>query len=224
MQFSVTDSLEAAANILEQRLALELANNKVLWLISGGSNIKTTVLAMQQVPEEFSSNLTIMLLDERYGEPGQKDSNWAQLLNAGFESKKAMLLPILKEGQSFEQSADYYNALAEKAFLNNDVIVAQIGMGADGHIAGILPNSAATESINKLVTHYESEPYKRMTLTFEAIKQINVAYVFAFGDDKKPALLQLKDESLDPKVQPAQILKELNEVYIYNDQVEGSSQ
>jgi 6-phosphogluconolactonase/glucosamine-6-phosphate isomerase/deaminase len=106
-----------------------------------------------------------------------------------------------------------------QAFSDNKVVIAQLGIGPDGHTAGILPNSVATEPNSRLVVNYVADPYKRLTLSFTALKKVTVAYVLAFGSNKMDALIALQSQNLSLSEQPAQILKQLNEAYVYNDQV-----
>ena len=96
-------------------------------------------------------------------------------------------------------------------------------MGTDGHIAGILPGTtAADESINSTVYGYVSQPFTRITLSFTGIKRVNSAFLMAFGEPKRDQLDKLINQNLPLSIQPAQIIKQLSEVFIYNDQVEGS--
>ena len=220
MEFILTAGREKGVADLAARLTRELAaGKKVLWLVSGGSNVSAGEQVMAGISDELSQRLTIMLADERYGPSGHKDSNWAQLLQAGLDGKRARLLPILEADQTFEQAVDHYNELATRAFADNDSVIAQLGIGGDGHIAGILPGSLACQEQTKLAAGYEAPPLTRLTLTFPALQKISAAYVFAFGNTKRQALSQLRDEQLEPSQQPAQILKQLSEAFIYNDQV-----
>jgi 6-phosphogluconolactonase/glucosamine-6-phosphate isomerase/deaminase len=219
MRFIIVPGWEEAADRLAKELKSNLSNGqRVLWLVSGGSNVQASVQVMNSISDEQSRRLSVMPVDERYGPPGHADSNWAQLLAAGFESKSAQLLPVLKEGQSFEQATDDYSRLVETAFAEHDIIVGQLGIGDDGHIAGILPHSPAVNAA-ALATGYESPPYKRLTLTFSALLKISTAYALVFGGGKQTALNALKTQDLALDEQPAQILKQLPEAYIYNDQV-----
>ncbi len=59
----------------------------------------------------------------------------------------------------------------------------------------------------------------RLTLTFSALRQLTAAYVFAFGKPKQKTLMSLQKEALPLEQQPAQILNELPEAYLYSDQV-----
>jgi 6-phosphogluconolactonase len=174
---------------------------------------------MDSISEELSPGLTVMLADERYGEPGHADSNWAQLMQAGFNGKQANLLPILQAGDSFETTRKRYDEMTGKAFADNQLVIAQMGIGTDGHIAGILPHSSAAHETKLLVAAYEAEPYRRLTMTFPALMHISADYSFVFGEGKQLALRALERDSLDPIEFPSQALEKLPEAYIYNDQI-----
>jgi len=219
MQFILTAEPEQGITAIAERLQRELASGqRVLWLVSGGSNVPACVTVMQRLPAELTPGLSITLCDERYGVVGHADSNWDQLEQAGFDGKQAHLLPVLEGDLSLEATAARYTKLVEAALTQADSIVAQLGMGADGHIAGILPGSAAV-SARGLVCGYQAPPYQRLTLTFPALRQLTAAYVLAFGAAKHQALRDLQAKALPLDQQPAQILKELTEAYIYNDQI-----
>ena len=219
MKYILTAAWDDGVADLTARLVRELAaGKKVLWLLSGGSNIATSAQIMDNISASQSKHLTVSLIDERYGEPGHADSNWAQLMQAGFKGKQATLLPVLKEGAGFEQTLEDYTKLAEQAFDGNDVIIAQLGIGPDGHVAGILPDSPAVTA-QGMVAGYDAPPLRRLTLTFPALRRVQAAYVFAFGKPKHKALTMLRDGALPLAEQPAQILKELSEAYLYSDQV-----
>ena len=219
MKFIHTTDWHPAIAVLQSRLELELkANKKVLWLISGGSNLAASVYLMQNLDDSLTPNLTIMPVDERYGVVGHADSNEAQLLAAGFDAKQATVIQVLQPETSFAATAERFDKLARQAFSDNDLVIAQLGMGADGHIAGILPHSAAVTSPD-FVAAYASQPYQRLTLTHHALKRLSVAYVLAFGPDKQVALDLLTAKMVPYSQQPAQMLKELPEAYVFSDMV-----
>ena len=205
---------------LEFTQQLEL-HHKVLWLVSGGSNIPLTVQVLDELPDNLTSRLTIMPIDERYGPVGHQDSNIKQLYQAGLELKHAALFSPL-DGGSLAAAVKRYNEAVQKAFADCDFVVAQIGMGPDGGIAGLLPNSSALEA-KTFVTAYEGPDYIRMTLTLAAIRRVDLAYVFAYGREKRAALDRLCDGDFPLNDQPAQVLRELREVTIFNDQLEERS-
>jgi 6-phosphogluconolactonase/glucosamine-6-phosphate isomerase/deaminase len=220
MKYILTTGWEDGVASLTERLVRELADgHHVLWLTSGGSNIPASVQIMGNISDELQQNLSVMPVDERHGEPGHADSNWGQLLKAGFKAGNATLLPLLQDGLSLEQTTERYNRMAAQAFSENRVIIAQLGIGDDGHLAGILPGSPASTETKALAVGYPSDPYPRLTLTFPALRRVSAAYAFAFGNTKHRALKTLQTQSLGTDQQPAQILKQLPEAYLYSDQV-----
>lgn len=220
MKYILTAGWDDGIADLTARLTQELASGKqVLWLTCGGSNIPAAVQIMASIPADVSQNLRVSLSDERFGEPDHADSNWQQLMAAGFDLKQGQGLPVLQAGNSLEQAVAYYSNLVETAMQGGTVVIAQLGIGADGHIAGILPDTPASAEQSALVVGYESPPLTRLTLTFPALRKIHAAYAFAFGAPKKVALHSLQTEDLSPDILPAQILKELPEAYLYSDQV-----
>jgi len=212
---------DGSAPLLD-RLTEELeAGQHVLWLVSGGSNIPMSAAVMRDIPDVLTKNLTIYLTDERYGEIGHADSNAFQLEQAGFDPKQARMVNILARGLSLEETSEQYALSIAAAFEASDIVIAQIGMGPDGHILGALPGSPAVDS-DKLVVGYKSETFTRVTLTLKAAKEnIDIAYVFAFGEGKHEALHNLLNRDLPLNKQPAQVLKQLPECYVYNDQLAG---
>lgn len=219
MRFLKVEDWQPGIDALVARLIKELkAHKKVLWLVPGGSNIHAASEIMAALPEELTENLAILLTDERYGTVGHKDSNYKQLHDIGFDRKQATFMPAVIEGLNLQETVRHYEEAVERAFARADTVIGQFGIGGDGHIAGILPNSPASTSAD-LVAGYEALPYQRITLTFEALVQLSVAYAFVFGKDKQTALERLQNEEHTLQDQPSQILKHLPEAYIYNDQV-----
>ncbi|MDL2342400.1 MAG: 6-phosphogluconolactonase [Patescibacteria group bacterium] len=219
MQFIKSSDWHPAIAVLQKRLTDELsAGKKVLWLVSGGSNVKASVTVMQALAEVLTANLTILLADERYGAVSHPNSNAQQLLASGFNPQRARLLSVLQDNTSFSATRDNYDRIARSAFTDNEIVIGQFGIGPDGHIAGILPNSEAVTS-PEFVAAYSQQPYQRLTLTPHALKRVSAAYALVFGDDKRPALELLASKLVPYAEQPSQILKELPEAYVFNDQI-----
>jgi 6-phosphogluconolactonase/glucosamine-6-phosphate isomerase/deaminase len=212
-----TDSNEGI-DALTKRLVDELTAGKhVLWMIPGGSNIPAAVRIMEQIPYALTNFLSITLSDERYGEPGHDNSNWQQLISAGFQGKQAILLPVLISGATLDDVTRAFDKMLSEQFQKNDIIIAQLGIGSDGHISGILPESEATTA-GGLAAGYHSEQYTRITTTFTAIEQVTAAYVFAFGAEKQSALNNLRQD-ISVIQEPAQVLKKIPESFVFNDQL-----
>ncbi len=210
---------------MESRIAgALLSGKKVLWLICGGSNLPAAVRTMEilrkDVSDEYIENLTVGQTDERYGQPGHRDSNWSQMIEMGFNMRKAKSLPILI-GKSLDTTVAEYatkiNELFKEYKRSDNPTIAHFGIGADSHIAGVFPNSVALNA-DDMVVGYDSGKYIRVTLTPRAIRMIDVSYTFAFGAEKHRAMQNLKNNNTDFSVEPCQLLKDIPESYVYSDQ------
>lgn len=200
------------------------AGKRVLWLVSGGSNVAVEVEVMKLLHAHAADRLgglAVLPMDERYGVPGHANSNTQQLRTAGFEPGMAIWIDVLARNLPFEQTVEFYRQAAAIALSNADLIVGQFGMGADAHIAGLLPESPAVTMDGATVVGYEWSDYTRLTLAPAALKQVNVAFVVAYGDDKKAAFTRLRGNKQSFAKLPAKLLYELPQVTVYNDQLES---
>lgn len=221
MQFiTVPDHKEGTQALAEKVISFLNKGNKVLWLVPGGSNIPITAEAINiirgTVPATSLGNLTITLTDERYGPVGHPDSNWKQLHDTGVNFAGIKAYPIL-DGSSLTETVVRFGETIRKILTYTDVIIGQFGMGADGHIAGILPHSPAVAEETLLTAGYESKLFTRISLTFPVLRQIDIAYMFVSNVTKKTAIDRLHENNVSLGEEPAQILKEIPEVYIYVD-------
>lgn len=213
-----TDLGEKLADALISALQ---AHDRVIWLVPGGSNIAISVDAMRQLDDELTRKLVIMQTDERFVALDSDDCNWHQLSEAGFDTKHAATFPMLVEGKTRDEVAELYNEAILREFIAADYIIGQFGVGPDGHIAGIKPNSPASTS-DTLVCGYQAEDFERVTLTFPALQQVDEAFAFIFGEAKRPILEKLLGDIPSLAEFPAGVLRTTPISTIYNDQIEGN--
>lgn len=214
MKFIQTDKNETIAQIAAV-INQTLSEGNVLLLLSGGSNIDLSVNIRQRL--ELKNQLTIGLIDERYGPVGHADSNWTKLMKAGFNTGQTRLLPVLENDLSLEETAENYEEKLARATEENHQVIGLFGMGPDGHTAGILPDSPAVESKN-LVAYFKGPDFERITTTPIYFNLIDIAFLIAYGEGKRPVLEKLKKD-LPVRVQPAQALKDTKQFIVYNDQL-----
>lgn len=208
------------AELLAKRINTELGRfRRVVWLLPGGSNVALSVAAMALVDSRLSSKLVVMQTDERFVSPDSPDANWRQLIRAGLNLKQAQSYPVLTgDSAGLAETARNYDAEIARQFGLADFIIGQFGIGANGHIAGIMPGSSAAFA-KTLAAGYQAEDFVRVTLTFSAISKIDAAYAFAFGPSKHNALEKLRDSSAPPEAVPAAILAAIKDSRIFNDQI-----
>jgi 6-phosphogluconolactonase/glucosamine-6-phosphate isomerase/deaminase len=221
MEFLHIDNKEEGAKILAKKIGEYLKQDKkVLWLLSGGSNISISVKVLNILKSNdkdglLKNNLAVTLTDERFGPVGHSDSNWQQLILEGFEMRRMRNVPVLKNltlEETRKKFAENYQELVTWA----DVIIGQFGIGSDGHTAGILPNTIGVNS-TEITCGYEAGKFQRISLTLNTIKSISIAYVFIFGEEKRRVVQFLKNQNLALADMPAQILKLIREAYLYTD-------
>lgn len=220
MNIAWGDPNEVARRIGEE-LARLLDNGQVLWLVSGGSNIKIQTQAMTYVSKVQSANLTIMPVDERYGSYDHASSNSAAMRKAKFDPKQAHWIDILADNPSIEEATARLAAHYSEAVATQMTIVATLGIGNDGHTAGMLPGSVGIHSAN-IAVWYHADDYERITLTASALRDhCDYAFVSAFSEGKKHALesiIKVSDETIDTV--PALLLNELNRATLFTDQLD----
>lgn len=221
MQFIESAAGEEGIEKMAQEIADELnAGKRVLWLVCGGSNIPLAKVAMDIIRQKAGDRvaaLTVGQTDERFGPVGHKDSNWQQMIEAHFDFAGVQTMPILFNASLAETVRAYAKNL-EEAFAKNDVVVAQFGIGADGHIAGMLPHTGGLRA-EVLAFSYDSPPFVRISMTPPAFAHVDSAYAFAFGAAKHDAVTKLWQKDLTIDEMPCQILKRVPESYFYSDQL-----
>ncbi len=202
-------------DFLTERLQAALAaGQRVLWLIPGGSAIAIAAAVSQRLPAGRLGNLHIGLTDERYGPVGHPDSNWQQLTKAGFVFADTANEPVLHD-VPMDREVQSFEAWLDDQLSHSDYRLGFFGMGADGHTAGILPDSPAVTS-SSLAAGYDGGAFQRITMTGKAIAQLDEAVLYAAGPDKHAALDKL-EEAAAPTEQPAQFLKLVNKLTVFND-------
>ncbi len=212
---------EAITKALQEALQ---HGSPVLWLVSGGSAIPIQVACMkkltQKVPDMLA-HLTIVPVDERYGPAGHIDSNAEQMRQAGFDPGLATWFDILGEGGSLSETLARYETVVEDSFAQAKTVIATLGLGPDGHTAGVLPDSPAVVDSTATVIGYNWSDYTRMTLGLAQLQQIHAAYVLAYGDSKCEALQRIRDNQEPLSALPAKVLYDIPTVTVYNDCIES---
>jgi 6-phosphogluconolactonase/glucosamine-6-phosphate isomerase/deaminase len=193
-------------------------NKKVLWLLSGGSAIDVAVSVGHKLAGHIrAKDLTVSLIDERFGKVGHKNSNWQQLKKAGFPHESFQSLFVLT-GKSQDQTAENYASRLKKVLKACDYTLGLYGMGTDGHTSGMLPKRTNAEFAlfkgSRLVVYYKGADYQRITTTSALITQLDLVVLFACGSAKRPIIENLYKD-LPDYVQPVQLLKQAKDLVVF---------
>ncbi len=221
MKYIHVTNTEPATTYLADTINSHLAaGEKVLWILSGGSGGKVCAEVSKRLTGDLSGLITT-LSDERYVPLNNPDENWKQLTDYGFSVPGALTYrPI--QGKDRAQTAADLGSWMEAQFPQADYKIGLFGMGADGHTAGLKPGTSAVTATG-WATEFTGNDFERITMTFDAIKQLDEIVVQAMGEDKTQALKTLLNEDVALSTQPAQILKSVQKSTLFTDYKEEQS-
>ena len=199
---AIVASRRAAAWIAEvARLAIE-ERGRFVMALSGGNTPLQMLLRLATETIDWS-NVHLLQVDERVAPLGSPARNLSQLrvaLLARVPIPVGQVYPMPVEELDLIAAADGYGRLLnEVAGSPPHLDLVQLGLGADGHTASLLPGDAAAEmaSADVAVTaHYNG--WRRMTLTFPVINRARRILWLVTGAQKAAAVARLasSDDSL----------------------------
>ena len=217
---------EQAGKALEALLQKNVSRPIALFL-SGGSAFS---LLEYISPDGIGSQVTVSLIDERCSTDPQVN-NYAQLLRTTFmqnaiaRGAQVMVPEIIDEDSCRETSMRFELALYEwKTKYPNGVVIATLGVGSDGHTAGIMPGEHGVDfSGDDLVVSYTvpravNQYTKRITTTYTFLTTyVDHAVVFAVGEEKRRILAALEAGECDIQSTPACIFTKMSDTTLYTD-------
>jgi 6-phosphogluconolactonase/glucosamine-6-phosphate isomerase/deaminase len=214
------ESSSQALSTICNALSTASENNKMLWLLSGGSAIDLEVQISHQLTKVQKQHITIGQVDERYVKVGSVHHNWTSLIQAGLKPEQFdASLPMIQNNLSLKETAAAYDIQLRQAFARCTFSCGIYGIGTDGHTAGIKPakdpeSFKVFDSVS-LTVGYQGNDYKRLTTTAAVITKLSAIYVYAVGSDKSQVLADLS-ETISPHKMPAQLLKKAKNIVIFS--------
>ena len=154
--------------------------------LSGGNTPKLAYSMMLNDIKDFS-NVILWTIDDRWLPLTDENSN-QKMINSKFEQTDAKILSIKYSGDNPMQDADFYSKSLKENINNFDSGV--IGLGDDGHIASLFPNTAGLNENEKLIIANEVNIISkwRISSTFKLLSSISNLYLLVTGEDKKEIL------------------------------------
>ena len=228
-------SADNAKHALSESLSQELLSLKeeevpTLLLFSGGSALGVLDLLDPECPGDY---LTVSPLDERY-DPSGHDSNFAAFTGTDFfRVAQASGVHFIDTRVHSEQSRDdlaldFDRALGEwRAEHPDGRVFAILGMGPDGHTAGIFPMEDESDFRTlflgeRLAAGYLGPEYaicpERVTVTASFLaRDIDRIFVFFSGEEKRAAWERITEGETPLHTLPAGIFRRLPDVEIFTD-------
>jgi 6-phosphogluconolactonase/glucosamine-6-phosphate isomerase/deaminase len=232
IKWSVAKDQIAAAKIIGQNISADFsrwADIPILLMLSGGSALNI----LEYIETEDWSNITLFLLDERYS-VDNADSNFAQLAQfdwlthvteSGAKFIDSRVLPSEDLDSFTQRLADSLNNWLETNPGGKKLAI--MGMGPDGHVAGIFPYPEDPALFTKLfcsnkliVSHNvfgKNKFPQRVTTTFSFFDLLDKSYVYICGEEKRKALVALRENKQSKHELPAGIIYNMKEVLLVTD-------
>lgn len=176
----------------------EQVDRKTVLFLSGGKT--PAALYETLAKEQIITPAAVALIDERFGEPMHDNSNELMIAKTGFlsylEKQNIPFYSMLQADMTQEEAVAKYDQTVRDLFFKFPKSIGIVGIGTDGHIASIFPNTK--DFTNPLFTEksydyvagasHPGDYGKRITLTYAGLELLDTFLVFVFGKEKKKAL------------------------------------
>jgi len=214
------------------RELVHYVDRPTLLLVSGGSSLDILEYVNST---SLRSNISFGQIDERWTKD-ERFLNAAMFRGTQFFKKSSEQgLPFIAmnvlEASTFAECAIQYERYLKqwKSVFQEGVILALLGIGADGHIAGVMPNPNQPDEFTAMfydtrswVVGYDTkgkgEFPSRATLSLHfLLQEVTTSFVYACGKEKKGAMGKLFTADGTLAEIPARILHEMPSVYLFSD-------
>lgn len=193
------------------------ANQSIIDILYKYSDFKTTIfLSGGSTPKKLYKILSeekklkagaVGQIDERFGKRGHKNSNEMMIQESGLikylESHNIRFYPMLEHvrtnNDEIEAASKDYDEALRFIFKYIPKSIGILGIGADGHIAGIPAIPAISKKMledkSSLVNFYEAKEYgSRITLNYHGLSMIDLLIVLVLGQEKRETLASMFKE------------------------------
>jgi 6-phosphogluconolactonase len=195
-----------AASDLAGRILLLLQRQEANVVLTGGTvGIKTLSELAPHLAGQDLSNLHLWWGDERFVDKDSDDRNFVQA-NKALLSKLAIPSQNLHEmpardGGTLEAGGSKFAKHIESLKPSFDIVL--LGMGPDGHVASLFPDSNPNLFGELVVTETNSPkpPAERISLSYKALSSAREVWFLVAGADKAAAVSKVFEEKNLPAAQ-----------------------
>ena len=159
--------------------------------LSGGTTPELFYKLFAKKYHEYS-NITFWTVDERHVDTTEKISN-QKMINSIFNDTKLNMIKYDYNEDPHLSAENYTTKVFEKI---NKFNIAVLGVGDDGHVASLFPNTRALESDKKGFVENEVNILTkwRITSTYQLLADVESLYLFVTGENKKEVIQKIGNE------------------------------
>jgi len=181
------------SNALLDLISSEINNYEDFSLgLSGGNTPKIFYELFAEKYKDYS-NIYLWTVDERHVVIDDENSN-QRMINSIFSNSNLNIIEYSYEEDPSHSAKNYTTTVFSKVEKFNAAI---LGVGEDGHIASLFPDTTALNADDKGFVHNEVNILSRwrVTSTFELLKNIDHIYLLVTGDNKKEIIKKIGKEN-----------------------------
>ena len=159
--------------------------------LSGGTTPELFYKLFSKKYHEYS-NITLWTVDERHVDTTEIISN-QKMINSIFNDTKLNMIKYDYNEDPRLSAENYTTKVLEKI---NKFNIAVLGVGDDGHVASLFPNTRALESDKKGFVENEVNILTkwRITSTYRLLADVESLYLFVTGENKKEVIQKIGNE------------------------------
>ena len=160
--------------------------------LSGGSTPKFFYELFAEKYKNYS-NIYLWTVDERHVDIDDEKSN-QRMINSIFSNSNLNIIEYSYEEDPGLSAKNYTTKVFSKIDKFNAAI---LGVGEDGHIASLFPDTTALNADEKRFVQNEVNILTkwRVTSTFELLKNVEHVYLLVTGDNKKEIIKKIGKEN-----------------------------
>lgn len=192
-------SLEAAASALAKRLeqivqAAIFDDGNAVIAVSGGRTPKLVFARLLESNINWS-NVIVTLTDERWVANDHSDSNERLVRDYLLKGRaeRARFIPLYGGESNVEAGLQACESRLQS--LGKPIDAVYLGMGADGHVASLFPNTHVIQSNRSKCVAVSATPDRlpRLSLSIKTILRARAVFLLYSGRDKHKAYLAAKE-------------------------------
>jgi len=226
---SLDEKLAAAAEAIFEALKGFPKDERLTIGLCGGRSVVGLLSAIQLEsklqPRELFDRIEFFMVDERIVPLDDPNSNFGGLRNLLFDRLIGEGLLRADQLHPFEATPETASTQCKKytqelQTYGGQFSVVVLGMGEDGHIAGLFPeHRVLDEQSEKFVSFFDSpkSPAARMTATPALVLNSRLGVLLALGDSKRDAWNNFRSKGVSVERCPARIVLRLPRTLVITD-------